>query len=167
MNLTHIGNNYLCTCPSGYIELGASAFGPTSCLPSFTATPFQSLESQYQKQSFYDSGLDKTVDLNSLAFKHYFASSATSCTYYGSESNAKACQTLANLCALTKFDFSPNTICSVFSAIMTKRDANPTSDVQSVSGWQASLPWLIYGEDSAKDVCKDKSLKLKVSFFKF
>ena len=71
---------------------------------------------------------DKTVSMSSSIIKHYYSKSAAECKYYGGASDAKACQTLANLCVLTLYDTSYGP-CAAFQAIMLNRGSTFTNNI--------------------------------------
>jgi meckelin len=155
MTMSVTGDVYGCTCPSGYSRTGVSSIGELECILTTKATAFIGQES-LATQVEYGRTTGSTTTVTSLIMQHYFTKSAAHCKYYGSTSDNKYCQALANLCVLQLYD-DASTACSTFEEIVTNRNNNFEHNIQN---WLVGMPWLLFKQ--SQDVCFNLLITSKV-----
>jgi meckelin len=153
MTLSFFSGSYNCNCDSGYTLAGDKRIGPQSCVDSSLSSEFSGTIEDAASRGRY---APATID--SLVLRHYFKAAATGCKYHSGTLDSEACQILANLCVLSLYNFVTGA-CKAFTDIMALRD----DGVKNVDNWAVGLPWLTYSEGARHKVCKDDSLKEKMS----
>jgi meckelin len=149
-----------CVCDVGYTITGQVSIGSQSCI-------FDTMISEFKQNEDVSSMIkyDKTVSISSSIIKHYYSKSAAECKYYGGASDAKACQTLANLCVLTLYDTSYGP-CAAFQAIMLNRGSTFTNNILN---WNSAMPWLFISNTQAACFAKDyhTQVSLNKQYFQY
>ena len=155
-----------CACPSTDSLVGAAAVGAQSCVdaaqrgailasyPEAVAVqaPYKNLQTSRRGDASGE------IFVDSATFRHYYARAATKCAYYdGTPTSDAACQTLANLCALTQYDLS-STPCRLYDHLESTLRAQ-----RHTWGAREHLPWLTYARDG-DDTRKITDLKMELSF---
>ena len=136
-----------CVCESGYENAGLHTMGSVRCVQvkqiNAIDTKFPSSGATKAMFADFDDGT-APITVDSALYSHYFIQVATQCYFYTSESHARACRALANLCILQHYNVDA-VVCALFRDIQTR---GRTSISHNIAGWAMTLPLLEYSERS-------------------
>ena len=87
--------------------------------------------------------------LNSDTFTYFFNYAVTGCK---KGKNAKACQSLANLCVLQLYEYSGESACKYFKEQLMAEENDTVDQMRPFGdpGWKEGLPWLYYEATTKK-----------------
>lgn len=145
-----VDGNYICTCPSNYLEVKSKFMNYQSCvwqvhIDLISAKLSLTTASTMSYSSFKaDHNLDAFVSVTSALLDDVFLSAVSRCYFYQSERDMVFCQALGNLCVLQHFDPAV-TACIAFD--MIQRNGR-VSTVNGINGWFSGLPFLNYRSEA-------------------